>query len=139
MSNFLQFFAKVLDSNVLLRKDALRGDRESSPRKAVNSVLCAKEKRLICFLFAYDYASQMPDLKLNTTQVGRFLVAGWMLERLLHPSIISNEKTVQCVFGETDTLVRLLKILGADAIVVDERQHISVNNDLTKFLHEIRG
>ena len=79
----------------------------------------------------------MPDLKLNTTKVGRLLFARGVLEGLLHPSIVSPQESIQGFLRETDAFVRLLEILWTDAIVVDERKHISIDNNLSKFLHQI--
>ena len=81
----------------------------------------------------------MPDLEFNTPQIGRFLVAGWMLERLLHPSIVSRQEPIQRFFGEADTFGCLLKVVGSDTVVVDERKHISVHDNLSELLHEVRG
>ena len=81
----------------------------------------------------------MPNLKFNTTQVSRSFVACGVLKRLLHPSIVTSEKAVECIFRKTDTFVSLLKIFGFHAVVVDERKHISIHNDLAEFFYEIRS
>ena len=77
------------------------------------------EERFVCGVFACNHPREMPDLEFNTAQIGRFLVAGWVLKRLLHPPVVPNEEPIQRFLGETDAFVRLLKVLGFDTIVVD--------------------
>ena len=98
-------------------------------------VLSTDDKRFIRRILTRNHACEMPDLKLNTTKIGRFLVACRVLEGLLHPSVVSLKESIQRFLGKTDTFVRLLKILGADAIVVNDRKHVSIDNNLSELLH----
>ena len=120
---------------------SLRYTEAQSKRLCYNKRMClgSNQKRFVCRFFTCDHVRQMPDLQFNTAQVGRFLVAGRMLKRLLHPSVVADEEPIQRPFGETDAFARLLKVVRSDAVVVDERKHISVYDDLSEFLHEIRG
>ena len=97
------------------------------------------DKRLVFGIFACKDTRQMSDLQFNTPQVRRFLIACRVLKRLLHPSIVSRQELVQRLFGEADAFIRLLKIVWSDAVVVNQRKHIAVDDNLSEFLHQIGG
>lgn len=100
--------------------------------------LCPCEERLVYRFFAGNHASEVSHLQFNASQVVRLFVARWMLKRLLHPVIVSGEKPVECLFGEAGAFIRVCEVLMSDAVVVDSCEDVSINNNRSEFLHEIR-
>ena len=81
----------------------------------------------------------MPNLQFDTAKVTCILVVFRVSKTLFHPPVVSDEKTIQRLFGEAIALVGLREVIGTNAIVVDEGQHISIHNNRAKFLHQIGG
>ena len=86
-------------------------------------------ERYVYRLLAGNHACQMSDLKFNRTKVGCFFVARGVLKGLPHPSMVAGEEAIQRFLGEADSFVGSSEVLRAEAIVVDERKHVSVDDN----------
>ena len=79
----------------------------------------------------------MPHLQFNAPEIGGLLIERRVLKGLEHPPMVASEESIQRLFREPHSFFGLLEIFRVNALVMNQRDDIPIDDRDAKLLHQV--